>query len=264
MRKSFFDEPSSQEDLETRVTSVDPFERWSAAVELSQKSEAWAIQLLWTLRVDPDENTRTAADAGLRGKSPGELARVIGDSSPNSDLNSSQNRSYSEWKIRPLPDLDETTVAIFETVVLDILGTEGPTPGSRLYRLIGSSINPNNKFGLSKHRLKKLLKSLVERNAVARNDYMPASDELETANYFLANHVNVVVRPRGTRALNEIPVSEIRELLNNDPRASRRSRDSDAQFRVIANAYSIPSNEFHIVGALLEKEWFGLFSKAPE
>jgi hypothetical protein len=52
--------------------------------------------------------------------------------------------------------------------------------------------------------------------------------------------------------------------LNNDPRASRRSSDSDVQFRVIANAYSISGNEFHIVGALLEKEWFGLFSKAQE
>lgn len=264
MRKSFFDDPSSKEDLESRAKSNDAFERWSAAVELSQKSEPWAIELLWSLRVDHDDNTRTAADAGLRAIEPGALARVVGGASSDRGINSSERSVYHEWKIRPLPDLDENTIAIFEAVVLDILGTEGPTPGSRIYRLIGSSINPNNKFVLSKHRLKKILKSLVERNVIARNDYMPASDDLETSNYFLATQLSVVVRPRGTRALNEIPVSEIRELLNNNPRAARRSSDTDFQFKVIATTYEIPANEYHIVGALLEKEWFGLFSKARE
>jgi len=259
MRKSFFDESSSQEELQSRAKSPDAFVRWSAAVELGQLNADWAISELWTLQHDSDENTRNAAKSGLAHRSPAELSKAIGESASASHKSS---QDYREWKIRPLPPLDEITEPIYKNVILDILATEGPTVGSRIYRLTGSSMNPNNVFSISKSRLKKLLRRSIEDGVLQRHDFTPASDDLETSTYFISGRESVAIRPRGKRLLSEIPVTEVRAVLNADPRVTRRQNDFDFQFRVLARQYEIAENELFVVGGLLEREWLGLFTKA--
>jgi hypothetical protein len=261
MRKSFFEEPGSEDSLRERAQDGDPFIRWACAVELGQISSPWAIEILWTLKTDSNEHTRAAALNSLKQFSELEIGKSVGQSF--ADFGGLE-RNYSEWKSRPLPNLSDETSAIFETAIVDILGTEGPTPGSRIFRLMSDSIDPNNRFVLSKHRLSKVLKALVSANTLTRNDYTPSRDDLETSNYHLTSLPGVAIRPRGSRRLEEVPVTEVRELLNSNPRVARRIGDLDFQFRVITEHYQIQQNEFHIVGALLEREWFGLFLPAQK
>lgn len=259
MRKSFFEEQSSEQSLRARARDSDTFVRWACAVELGQLTNPWAIQLLWELKTDSNDHTRAAALNSLKQFSEVEISSSLGTSFGESAM---VDRSYSEWKIRPLPNLSDETSAIFETAIIDILATEGPTTGSRIFRLMSESIDPNNRFVLSKHRLSKVLKALVLTNTLTRNDYTPSKSDLETSTYHLTSLPGVAIRPRGTRRLEEIPVTEVRELLNSNPRVRRRSGDLDFQFRVVSEEFQILPNEFHIVGALLEREWFGLFSKS--
>ena len=259
MRNSFFDDPSSKIDLESRAKSKDAFERWSVSVELGHISEAWAIALLWKLKTDEDENTRTAAINSLRHFTPGEIASAVGTQS--SDFTPA-SQGLKEWKIRTLPELNDETIGLFETVILDILATEGPTPGCRIFRLIGSSVNPNNKYVVSKNSIKKILASLQRRNIITRNDFFTQLDDLEVANFHLTNSPSVVLRSRGTRELQEIPITELREALQSNVRAMRRSNDSDFLFKCLVSQYEISPSEFHVVGRLLEKEWLGLFNLA--
>lgn len=259
MRKSFFDETSSQEDLQSRSHSPDAFLRWSAAVELGQLSSAWAISALWELQHDSDENTRNAAKSGLAHRTPVELAEAIGKSAIEIPK---PTQDYREWKIRPLPALDETSESIYKNVILDILATEGPTVGTRIYRLTGSSMNPNNVFSISKSRLKKLLRQFSDQGVLQRHDFTPANDDLETSTYFISGRESVVIRPRGTRTLSEIPVTEVRAALNADPRVARRRNDFDFQFKVLTRQYEIYEKEFFVVGGLLEREWLGLFTRS--
>jgi hypothetical protein len=256
MRKSFFEEQSSEEALRERALDSDPFVRWACAVELGQLTFPWAIQLLWELKTDSNDHTRAAAINSLKQFSELEISSSLGSSLGEPVT---VDRSYSEWKIRPLPNLSDETSAVFETAIMDILATEGPTTGSRIFRLVSESIDPNNRFVLSKHRLNKVLKDLVLANTLTRNDYTPSKNDLETSTYHLTSLPGVAIRPRGTRRLEEIPVTEVREILNSNPRVKRRSGDLDFQFRVVSEEYGILPNEFHIVGALLEREWFGLF-----
>lgn len=258
MRKSFFEDSSSQEELLSRAQSADAFLRWSAAVELGQLTTEWAISELWRLQHDPDENTRNAAKSGLAHRTPIELAAAIGESA-NDIPHSSQD--YREWKIRPLPALDETTEPIYKNVILDILATEGPTVGSRIYRLTGSSMNPNNVFSISKSRLKKILRVLIEDGVLQRHDFTPSTEDLETSTYFISGRESVAIRPRGKRMLSEIPVTEVRAILNADPRVARRQNDFDFQFKVLARQYEISEKELFVVGGLLEREWLGLFTR---
>ena len=258
MRKSFFEDSSSQEELQSRAQSADSFLRWSAAVELGQLTADWAISELWRLQHDSDENTRNAAKSGLAHRTPIELAEAIGESAKDSPQS---RQDYREWKIRPLPALDETTEPIYKNVILDILATEGPTVGSRIYRLTGSSMDPNNMFSISKSRLKKLLRVSIEDGVLQRHDYTPATEDLETSTYFISGRESVAIRPRGQRMLSEIPVTEVRAMLNADPRVARRQNDFDFQFKVLARQYEISEKEFFIVGGLLEREWMGLFTK---
>lgn len=259
MRKSFFEEQSSEESLRERSLDPDPFVRWACAVELGQLTSVWAIELLWQLKTDSNEHTRAAAVNSLKQFSELEISSGLGNSFAES---AHVDRSYSEWKIRPLPNLSDETSAIFETAIVDILATEGPTTGARIFRLMSASIDPNNRFVLSKHRLNKVLESLVLVNTLTRNDYTPSKNDLETSTYHLTSLPGIAIRPRGTRRLEEIPVTEVREVLNLNPRVRRRSGDLDFQFRVIAEEYQILQKELHIVGALLEREWFGLFARA--
>jgi hypothetical protein len=257
MRKSFFDEPSSQEELLARSQSTDPFERWTAAVELGHVAQKWAVPILWEMKTDNDENTRVAALASLANYSDEEISKGIGESgTPRIHV----AKEYREWKTRTLPELSDDTSALFETVVLDILGTEGPTTGNRIFRLIGTSVNPNNKYVVSKNSLKKILRTLVARNVITRSDFNPSSDELDVSTFHLTGQPGVVVRRRGNRLLEEIPLAELKETIRNDPRASRRRGDADFLFKVVAQNFEISHLEYHIVGRLLEREWFGLFA----
>jgi hypothetical protein len=259
MRKSFFDDSSTQVELQSSAQSADAFVRWSAAVELGQLNADWAISELWKLQHDSDENTRNAAKSGLAHRSPIELAAAIGESASAADKSS---QDYREWKIRPLPPLDEVTEPIYKNAILDILATEGPTVGSRIHRLTGSSMDPNNGFSISKNRLKKLLRRSIDDGVLQRHDFTPASDDLETSTYFISGRESVAIRPRGKRMLSEIPVTEVRAVLSADPRVTRRQDDFDFQFKILVRQYEIAENELFVVGGLLEREWLGLFSKA--
>lgn len=167
--------------------------------------------------------------------------------------------TYEDWKIRVLPEHTGDLNPVIEALVIDILGTEGPSTGSRLIRLIRESLATNDPSSFTKKHLNSALNNLLRVNRVARNDFFPEKDDLSTSTYYLATLPRVAVRPRGSRQLDEIPATEIRYLLDSHPRAQRRALSPDMAYRVISEHYEIKPHEVHIVGGLLEKEWLGIF-----
>lgn len=255
-RASFFESPSSEKELSEKAAHPDAFQRWACAVELGQIHEEWSVKLLQKLQLDDDELTRQAAKQSLK-SIPKRL--LVSGMEMIDGKNLNLEISYEDWKIRTLPELTGDLNQVIEALVIDILGTEGPSTGSRLIRLIRESLSLNEPSSFTKKQLNSALNNLLRANRVARNDFFPERDDLSTSTYYLATLPPVAIRPRGSRQLDEIPATEIRHLLDSHPRARRGALSPDMGYRIISEHYAIKPHEVHIVGGLLEKEWLGIF-----
>ncbi len=248
----------SQEDLTEAAESDDPFARWACAVELSQHTDSqWACDLLLKLSTDAEENTRTSAVSGLR-QFPVEFVSI---SRRDSAVISAETRSsISEWKMRPLPIFDKAAYGVFELAVLDILATETYATGGRLNRLLSGSVDPNSPSKFAKGRLKVLLEGMINRGVLTRHDTRFKDESIDA--WILSRRGNppIEVKQLGTRKLSEIPVIELKALLANAPSLLGRRPDQNRQFEVICSHYGISPSQFHLVGALLDKEWSGIFA----
>ena len=270
-KKSFFADQGNEHEIREHATSFDTTLRWSAAIELSEIDKLWAAEQLWSMREDPDEYVREIAEKGIRNFSPEVLDELAGsinvkfgsDVQGDEDENPDDGvlRPYLEWKTRPLDPPSKDNEWIIGAAVTDIVSVEGPITGARILRLYGQSVYPNAPKKINRYRVKVATQQMIERSRVVRVDNT-GSDELEDWILVRFGFNQTAPRERGLRRVDEIPVSEISSTLQAvlGLRARRLSRDK--KFEEILKIYQIQPNEYHLVGAALEKQWVSLLAPA--
>lgn len=266
MRRDVFGAPPKELLLENAVSS-DPTARWAAAIELGQLGDEDSAKALWKLKTDHDENVRAAADLAINELDRYVLERALKElnlEAPEEVEEGDSDHSYEEveqhvaWKIRTLPDPKEESDWAIDAAIINIVSVEGPLTGARLLSLYGRAVFPNAPKKISKFRVKLALERLKKRNIITRSD-TSRSDEIDSWILHRVGYPGVIVRTKGLRQLSEIPVNEVQALIDQNLFGAAAS-NKDRQFKVIMEHYEIALREFHIVGALLEKEWAPLLS----
>jgi hypothetical protein len=253
-RRNFFSAEASQEELVANANSSSAGDRWLAAIQLGQESEVWAAELLWKLKDDTDDSTRSAAIASLRNFKQEVLFEVGGGGISEGY----ETFIPTTWKVRPLPKLEVASRDLFSASIIDILGAEGPTSGTRIFRLISKAVSASGNSYPSRTQIRDLLVPLLESHAVTRVDKHFESQILEHWIINLVGYPEFIIRERGEREIDEIPLNEAQGVLKNDARFMRRP-DPDMGWEVLKRQYDIHQNEFHKVGEALEGSWQGLF-----
>lgn len=267
-RRAFFQSLGNEALLAGNAKSSNPSLRWAAAVELGEIPEEWSILLLWELKDDVDQHVRSVAQKALSQFDPSVLEKTVFDMpsiSPSGlDAERSQPRDsdgiepHLAWKTRPLDPPSEENDWAVSAAVIDIVNTEGPLNGHRMLRLYGESVYPNSPRKLSKYRMRKAIERL-RRRGVLSVDNDQDKENIENWILYRTGTPSVVVRTRGSRKLPEIPITEVAEVINRKTRSST-APNRNRQFQAVLDFYEIPQNEFHVVGAVLDKEWRGLIA----
>lgn len=262
-RKEFFEVNLDFQLLEEYASSRDSTLRWAAAVELSQLGTEQAISLLWSLTTDLDDNVRDAANFGLNQSDQELVGKVLATKwrAPKIDLDSSSSGTvkYVPWKVRPLevPSIENEWAV--DAAVLNIIQTEGPMMGSRLLRLYGSAAYPNNPRKLPKSRIQSAIRRLEKRQLVSHL-VETKNDEVEYWTLYNPQKGEVLVREQGPRKLNEIPVTEVITLLQNNMGDDFYISGQNERFQVLMKLYEIKQSELYILGDILAKEWLPLLT----
>ncbi|MDP2402047.1 MAG: hypothetical protein Q8M66_08715, partial [Actinomycetota bacterium] len=158
-------------------------------------------------------------------------------------------------KRTPDPSCSETWVV--ETVLFDIVQTEGPVLVERLLRLYRRGCEMNGIKRVSTSKITKALKNLIDQGRVVRSDDY-RSDSVERWVVHERGSQGAVLRQRGTRELGEIPPGEVAAALQASVRRSRGPVDTDAAYEAIITFYEMSPQEASRVGSLLLDEWASL------
>lgn len=253
-RNSFFQSELNRQELEGQSQDIVPTNRWLAAIKLSEIHELWAAKLLWNLKVDADENTRTAAVTGLK-TFPESILSLLSEARSSSGVVSVSER----WKSGILPALTKDSREDYEAAVLSIVASEGPTTGARIQRLLQQASQPSGGGKVSQGKLKPILDTLIKSNDLTRADEFLDSENLELWILHAPGQNDLVVRGRNERLLTEIPVNEARAVLLSDQRFQRRPDNREVAFAALRRHYDIDQNELYVVGEALEGQWRNLF-----
>ncbi len=253
-RRSFFSAEIDQGELSSKAKSLSDVDRWLAAVALGQVHELWAFDLLRKLKIDQDDNTRTAANNALRQfpRSFFEALNLEGD-------HSGEVFKSGVWKVRPLPTYESSNRDLFLAAIMDIVSTEGPVTGGRIQSRLLSATVINSGRRVSNGRLQTLLTELLKANKLTRADSHLDSDEVVLWIVHAPGTPEYVIRGRDGRDITEIPVNEARAVLLDSRLMRRNPSNRDAGFRVLMEHYGIKPNEFFLVGEAMEKQWQTLF-----
>lgn len=253
-RSSFFSNEFDESEVAALSESPEPGDRWLAAIQLGQTSSLWAAQILWKLRLDEDSSTRTAAISAIRKYEPSVLAEL--------GLNVDSGNTKFEpqvWKAHPLPKYEAASRELYAASIVDILGCEGPTTGGRVFRLLCAAAVAGGNSYPSRNQVKELVSKLFEMGSITRTDKHLDSSIFDMWILNLPDYPDLVIRPRMSRDLTEIPVNEAQAVLRQDPRFMRRP-NPDMGWEILKRQYEIGQNEFHLVGEALENQWLGLFN----
>ena len=253
-RRSFFSAAIDRDDIETKARSRQEIDRWFAAVALGQVHESWAFEVLRKLKIDKDDNTRTAANNALKQfpKSFFELQNLEDDQSD-------EDFEVGVWKVRPLPTYESRNRDLFLAAIMDIVGTEGPVTGGRIQSRLSNATAINSGRRVSNGRLQTLLDELLKANMLTRADSHLESDEVVLWIVHTPGMPEYVIRGRDDREITEIPVNEARAVLLDNRSMRRNPSNRDTGFRVLMEQYGIKPNEFFLVGEAMEKQWQTLF-----
>jgi len=263
-RTEFFEVSINFVELESHARSSDSTMRWASAIELSQLGTEDAISLLWSLTTDSDENVRDAAKIGLNQCDQQLVGKVLASKwAIEQEVKSSTSvegvEKHIPWKIRPLEVPSTENEWAVDAAILNIIQTEGPLTGPRLLRLYGNAAYPQNPRKIPKSRIQTAIKRLERRGLVLHiQDF--DEGEIDSWTLYKSGSPEVIVRERGQRKLNEIPVTEViarlRLIMGEDFEFSGQNE----RFRFLLDAYSIKQSELHIVGEILAREWSTLLS----
>ena len=121
---------------------------------------------------------------------------------------------YEHWERRGTIDVDEAfDPRQLGEERLEILSVECPMSGHRLYSVHRKSMLPKGKLGKNvKSKYNKAANRLLSRRAIVRVD--DGSQGFIKATIHLPDQEAVRVRELGARKLDEVPRTEIQELLN--------------------------------------------------
>lgn len=254
-RRSFFSAEIDQDELSAKAMSSSDVDRWFAAVALGQVHEAWAFEILRKLKIDKDENTRTAANNALKQfpKLFFEIQNIDGEQAPDSF-------EVGIWKVRPLPSYETSNRDLFLAAIMDIIGAEGPVTGGRIQSRLSYATAINSGRRVSKGRLQTLLDELLKSNMLTRADSHLDSEDVELWIVHTPGMPEFVIRGRDGRDITEIPVNEAKAVLLDNRATSRNPDDRDAGFRVLMEQYGIKPTEFFLVGEAMEQQWQSLFA----
>ena len=270
MRRQFFRSEVDPQELSDNAVSLNSSTRWAAAIELGEIPEDWSVKLLWLLKDDGDEYVRQAASSALSGFDHKLLEQALsGIESADKITRTPEIAESSEggilehvpWKTRPLDPPDDDNTWASTAVIIDIVNTEGPLTGARLLRLYGESVYPNAPRKLSRSRVERAVKATMRRGIVSKS-FADANDYFESWILHRTGTPEVFVRTRGSRKLSEIPVTEVEELVRQKAGRRHQTLNQNRRFAILMDAYQIPQNEFHLVGAALEKEWSALLTQS--
>jgi hypothetical protein len=193
-RIAFFGADADFDEACELAVSTDSSDRWLAAVQLGQIKTLSSAEILWRLREDTDESTRLAATNALRGF----------DSSLTSSLSNISEtldglQVFGTWKVRPLPKLESATKEAFAACVMDLLATEGPTTGSRIYRLLCQATAASSENYPSRTQVRDICQTLVVQSTICRVDKHFDSDRLDQWILNVPGFPDFQIRNRGTR-----------------------------------------------------------------
>ncbi|MGA1077334.1 MAG: DUF3320 domain-containing protein, partial [Ilumatobacteraceae bacterium] len=137
---------------------------------------------------------------------------------------------------RRVGELAQMGTAELAALVIDIVTAEGPLVRRRLYRLVGAATGVERMSPLMRDRVDAAVGSAVRKKVLV--DGAPVRkggpDERETS---LADGPGVVLRRRGDRAFDEIPLTELAEAARLAV-ASGAMGDA-AVVRVVASGYDV-------------------------
>jgi hypothetical protein len=141
-----------------------------------------------------------------------------------------------------------------DAAVLNIIQTEGPMTGSRLLRLYGNAVYPNNPRKLPKSRIQTAVKRLERRGLVSKQ-VIEGNDEIEYWTLHSSGKPEVIVRDQGPRKLNEIPPTEVIARLQSNMGDEFENSSQNDRMKVLMSLYGVKQSELHILGDVLAKEW---------
>lgn len=266
-RKDFFESNVEPEVLRANARSSDRSLRWAAAVELGEVHEDWSLELLWVLKDDPDEHVRTVAQKALAYFDRALVERVVFDyvASPvpaepgeEDEYDAFELAVHVAWKTRPLEEPDEKNEWAVSAAIIDIVNTEGPVTGARLYRLYAESVFPNSPKKLRKVRIYRAVQRLLDRGIISLADGAD-SEYLDDWTLHRTGSPSVVMRQRGQRRFSEIPPSEVKEVLSRGLPRGMRPKSRDRSFEELLSVYEVKPAEYHLIAGVIDKEWRALF-----
>lgn len=259
-RRSFFASDSNRQEIEAQAKDSSATTRWLASIKLAEIHELWAAELLWVLKVDDDENTRSAAVNALKTFPP----EILGKLGPSDSIQVEftvlgDEVDYESWKFGILSPFSTETAGEYATAIESLVEHEGPITGGRIQRLIQLAAKPSGGGKISQVKFRALLDGLVKENILTRADEFFDSEDTDLWILHLPARPAIWVRPRNERLLTEIPVNEARQVLLNDQRVQRRPDNRDVAFACLQRHYEIMQNELFLVGEALEGQWRNLF-----
>jgi dethiobiotin synthetase len=144
---------------------------------------------------------------------------------------------YAAWEARPVGDPRSTPRASIMETMLEIVGTEGPMTASRAYSLYNRASGGRKLTSVARAPLSSSIYWLAQEHKVVlvRKDDIPWQDDDVVR---MPDSPAVRVREFGPRALEEVPLDEIAELVGR-LRAAGTANGATELKRAVLNAYGL-------------------------
>ena len=148
-------------------------------------------------------------------------------------------RQYVSWQERHLPDPRAQVTRIVEAGLLEILQAEGPVSVERLYHQYAKGAGIQRVKSRARASLDTAVSSLVRSGAMSRRtESLPDIDSMNVA--YITGTPDVAVRERGERELDEVPPTEMLELLARIAQRSPAVLNSEESYvRALQEAYNL-------------------------
>ncbi|MDX6668518.1 MAG: hypothetical protein QOK04_1898 [Solirubrobacteraceae bacterium] len=144
---------------------------------------------------------------------------------------------YTAWEPHPVGDPRATPRASIMQTMLEIVGVEGPMTASRAYSLYNRASGGRKLTSVARAPLSSSVYWLAQERKVVlvRKDEIPWQDDDVVR---MPDSAAVRVRELGPRALEEVPLDEIAELIRR-LRAAGGARDAASAKRAVLNTYGL-------------------------
>lgn len=157
------------------------------------------------------------------------------------DLSSTANESgslatYTTWDTDAVDlELDDMSAPQRNELMVEIIATEGPVTGDRLYSLFARSAGRSRVGGNIRSLLNSVTYGLERRGAIVGDNPLGESGQ-KVKTFRLPQQPELVVRQLGPRSIHEVPPAEIAAVMRS---LARESQDQEAWFRAVLDFYGL-------------------------